>query len=214
MTTAARPPRSALRRGAKRAMDVTLAALGAVATAPLQAAIALAIKADSPGPILFRQPRIGRDGHAFTMLKFRTMSVASAIEYNPDGSTRVVANDPRITRVGRLLRGGLDELPQLGNVLAGDMSLVGPRPDFGDPSRLYSESEVAKLTVRPGMTSLAAVLGRNGIPWRRRVAIDLAYIDQWSLGLDLKIIVATLGLAVSRTPFREELSRLAEASSR
>jgi lipopolysaccharide/colanic/teichoic acid biosynthesis glycosyltransferase len=192
----------------KRILDVTLAAAGLAATAPLQAVIAAAIRLDSDGPSLFRQPRIGRHGRPFTMLKFRTMAKAAPVEFNADGSTRVVAGDARVTRVGRILRGGLDELPQLMNVLRGDMSLVGPRPDFGDPNALYSPSERRKLEVRPGMTSLAAVLGRNELPWRQRVAIDLCYLEQWSLLLDLKIVVATLCLPIGVHPF--ELHRVVE----
>lgn len=193
--------RSSLSRGLKRALDVSVAAVGLATTAPLLAAIAAAVRLDSPGPALFRQPRIGRHGRPFTMLKFRTMTTAAPIEFNPDGSTRVTVNDSRVTRVGRYLRGGVDELPQLLNVVRGDMSLVGPRPDFGDPDALFSATERRKLDVRPGMTSLAAVLGRNALPWRQRVAIDLCYLEQWSLALDLKIIAATLCLPLGVRPF-------------
>jgi lipopolysaccharide/colanic/teichoic acid biosynthesis glycosyltransferase len=166
------------------------------------AIVGAAIRIDSPGGALFRQERVGRDGRTFEMIKFRTMQSGAAIQYNPDGSTRVTAADSRVTRIGRYLRGGIDELPQLFNVLRGDMSLVGPRPDLPIHAETYSDAEREKLVVRPGMTSLAAVLGRNDIVWRTRMAIDLRYIQNWSLGVDLRIIAQTLLLPSGWKPFR------------
>jgi lipopolysaccharide/colanic/teichoic acid biosynthesis glycosyltransferase len=185
---------------AKRAIDLAGAAAGLTLGAPLLLGIAAAIRLDSPGGALFRQERVGRDGRVFQVVKFRTMRPAP-VEFNPDGSTRVAPGDARVTRVGRLLRGGLDELPNLINVLRGDMSLVGPRPDMPVHATQYTDEERRKLAVRPGMTSLAAVLGRNEIPWKRRIAIDLRWMDRWSLGLDLKIVAQTLFLPLGVHPF-------------
>jgi lipopolysaccharide/colanic/teichoic acid biosynthesis glycosyltransferase len=178
-------------RFVKRALDVAVAAPALLVAAPALVALGAWIRADSPGAALYWQDRVGQGGRVFRMAKFRTM-VAAPVEFNEDGSTRVAAGDPRVTRVGRLLRGGLDELPQLWNVLRGDMSLVGPRPDMPVHATLYSAAERRKLAVRPGMTSLAAVVGRNQIPWKTRIAIDLGYVERWSLALDAKIIAQTL----------------------
>lgn len=177
----------------KRALDCGLAASGIAITSPLMAAIALAIKLDSPGSVLFVQERIGRDGRTFKLLKFRTMRDAP-IRYNPDGSTRIDPSDDRVTRVGRLLRGALDELPQLFNVLRGDMSVVGPRPEMASQRHMYEPEHLRKLSVRPGITSLAIVHGRNEIPWHQRVAIDVQYVEHWSFCLDLKIMGQTLAM--------------------
>lgn len=181
----------------KRALDLAVASAGLVAAGPLMLAIAAAIKLDSPGTILFVQERLGRGGKPFRLLKFRTMR-AAPIRYNPDGSTRVDADDDRVTRVGRYLRGAFDELPQLVNVLRGDMSLIGPRPDMLQHRALYAPGEERKLEALPGITGLSVVLGRNDIPWKRRIQIDIWYIDNWSLLLDLKILAQTLGMAVGR----------------
>src|SRR6266545_4576431 len=128
----------------KRALDYVLAAGGLAVTAPLMLGIAVAIQLDSKGGVLYVQDRLGRDGRVFRLLKFRTMKPAP-IEYNPDGSTKVVPGDARVTRVGRYLRGALDELPQLINVLRGDMSLIGPRPDMPLHAALYTDEERRKL---------------------------------------------------------------------
>jgi lipopolysaccharide/colanic/teichoic acid biosynthesis glycosyltransferase len=191
----------------KRAIDLLGAIVGLTLGAPLLGVIALAIAAGSRGGVLFRQQRVGRGGRPYRLLKFRTMTTGSPIQFNPDGSTRVDRADARVTRVGRLLRGGLDELPQLLNVLRGDMSLVGPRPDLPVHAEQYTDEERRKLAVRPGMTSLAAVLGRNDVPWKQRIAIDLRYIDRWSLGLDVRILLQTLCLPLGFRPcsFRDVL---------
>jgi lipopolysaccharide/colanic/teichoic acid biosynthesis glycosyltransferase len=154
------------------------------------AAIALAIKLDDRGPVFFRQIRIGRGGKPFRVWKFRTMSV---MEVSPEGPDLLSRSDPRITRVGRLLRNlGLDELPQLLNVLAGNMSLVGPRPTLAYQVDRYDASQRRRLELRPGITSLAVVAGRNALSWNERIELDVWYIDHWSLGLDLKILLRTL----------------------
>ncbi len=185
----------------KRAFDVAVAATGLVVAGPLMLAIAAAIKLDSPGGVLFLQDRVGRDGRVFQIRKFRTMHAGAPVRFNADGSTRVEAVDPRVTRVGKFLRGALDELPQLVNVLRGEMSLVGPRPDMPIHAAAYTDEERKKLAVRPGVTSLAVVLGRNEIPWKRRIAIDLRYIENWSFRLDLQILTQTALMAVGVRPF-------------
>jgi lipopolysaccharide/colanic/teichoic acid biosynthesis glycosyltransferase len=177
----------------KRGIDYAAATAGLVAAGPAMLAIAAAIRMDSPGGALFVQERLGRDGKPFRLLKFRTMH-AAPIQYNADGSTRVEATDARVTRVGRYLRGALDELPQLVNILRGEMSLIGPRPDMVHQRELYGGDEHRKLEVLPGITGLPVVLGRNDIPWKQRIAIDVKYIDRWSLALDLKIIAQTLAM--------------------
>ena len=184
----------------KRALDYGLAGAALVTLSPAMAAIAIAIKLDSPGSVLYAQERLGRNGRTFRMLKFRTMRDAP-IRYNPDGSTRIDSNDDRVTRVGRFLRGALDELPQLINILRGEMSIVGPRPDMASQRRLYEPGEERKLEALPGLTSLAVVHGRNDIPWKQRIAIDLQYIDRWSLALDLKILAQTALMPLGLRPF-------------
>lgn len=179
----------------KRLLDVCAAACGVVLLGPAMLAIAGAIRLDTPGGALFRQERLGKDGKPFRLLKFRTMKSAP-IRYNPDGSTRVEVADDRVTSVGRYLRGGIDELPQLLNILRGHMSFIGPRPDLVQHRALYTPGEERKLEVLPGITSLPVVLGRNELPWKRRIQIDIWYIDHWSLGLDLKILVQTLAMAL------------------
>ncbi len=186
----------------KRAVDVTGAAVGLAVLSPALLLMGAAVRLGSSGGALFRQERVGRGGRTFEMLKLRTMQSGAPVQFNADGSTRVAGRDPRVTRIGRFLRGGLDELPQLVNVLRGEMSLVGPRPDMPVHAATYTEVERGKLVVRPGMTSLAAVLGRNEIVWRTRMAIDLRYVAQWSLGVDLQIIMQTLLLPFGWRPFR------------
>jgi lipopolysaccharide/colanic/teichoic acid biosynthesis glycosyltransferase len=189
----------------KRAIDYGVAVGGLLALGPAMLAIAAIIRLDSPGGALFQHERVGRGGRPFKMVKFRTMYAASPVQFNADGSTRVAANDPRMTRVGGYLRGAIDELPQLLNVLRGEMSLVGPRPDMPIHVTHYTAEERHKLDVLPGVTSLAAVLGRNDVPWKRRIAIDLKYIERWSLTLDARILAQTvlLPLGVRLSDFRD-----------
>lgn len=189
-----------LQRLAKRAFDVALAASGLALGAPAMLVIAAAIELDSDGGVLFVQERLGRHGRPFRLLKFRTMHPAP-IRYNADGSTKVEPGDQRVTRVGRYLRGAIDELPQLVNILRGEMSFVGPRPDMVHHRAMYVGDEERKLEAVPGITSLPVVLGRNDIPWKQRIAIDIRYIDHWSLALDLKIVAQTLLLPLGLRPF-------------
>jgi len=174
----------------KRALDVVVSLLGLMLLAVPFALIALAIKLDSKGPVFFRQERVGKDGKRFKTWKFRTM--VEGAEEQGLGYT-VSQDDPRITRVGRVLRSwGIDELPQLINVLRGEMSLVGPRPTLPYQVEHYDEFQRRRLEVRPGVTSLAVVSGRNALPWAERIKLDVWYIDNFSLGLDLRILLKTL----------------------
>ena len=178
----------------KRLADRVAALILLVLLSPLLAAFALWILIEGGRPAILPQDRAGKDGVPFRMLKFRTM-VQNALELAPqltDDPFGVVENDPRITKPGRFLRRtGLDELPQLWNVLRGQMSLVGPRPDLVEQAAHYSESDRRRLTVEPGITGWSQVNGREEIGWPERIEQDLWYIDHWSLWLDLKILVRT-----------------------
>ncbi len=181
----------------KRALDVAVSILGLLVLAPVFALIALCVCLDSPGGIFFKLPVAGRDGKAFDQWKFRTM-VQNARETAHRFETS--ATDPRITRVGRFLRRwSLDELPQLGNVLRAEMSLVGPRPAFVEIAQQYSTLQARRLAMRPGLTGLAQLQGRNLLPWQERIVLDIAYIEQYSLWLDAKIVVRTIPLLLRGT---------------
>ena len=178
----------------KRLADRVVAALLLVLLSPLLAAIALWIVLDGGRPAILAQERAGKDGRTFRMLKYRTMvqnalELATQLTEDPFG---VVENDPRVTRPGRFLRRtGLDELPQLWNVLHGEMSLVGPRPDLVEQAANYTEHDRRRLAVEPGITGWSQVNGREAIGWPERIEQDIWYIDNWSLGLDLKILLRT-----------------------
>jgi lipopolysaccharide/colanic/teichoic acid biosynthesis glycosyltransferase len=180
----------------KAVADRVLAAVGLVALSPVYAGLSLWILAESGRPVLFRQPRAGKGGRPFSMLKFRTM-VQDAVRVGrelglSDDPFGVVPDDPRITRSGRFLRRtSLDELPQLWNVLRGDMSLVGPRPDLLEQVANYAPSDRRRLAVKPGITGWAQIHGRDEIPWEQRFELDAWYVDNWSVGLDARILLAT-----------------------
>jgi len=177
--------RKRLQLTAKWLIDRACAALTLVLLAPVFAGIAVAIKLDSPGPVFFRQERVGLDGKPFVVWKFRTMLPNSA---RPEAGFHVSAVDPGITRVGHFLRRwSLDELPQLINVLLGEMSLVGPRPTLAYQVQQYSEFQRQRLLMRPGLTGHAQVIGRNALPWSKRIELDVEYVRSWSLLLDLKL---------------------------
>lgn len=185
----------------KRILDVSLALVLLLVLAPLFLVTAIAIRATSPGPILFAQQRIGYNKRRFYMLKFRTMTAdaeerLSELECRNEASGPVfkLADDPRITPLGRLLRRtSIDELPQLINVLKGEMSLVGPRPlPLRDVSGFDENRHRRRFSVRPGMTGLWQVSGRSSLPFERWMELDLQYIDEWSLGLDLRILARTI----------------------
>jgi lipopolysaccharide/colanic/teichoic acid biosynthesis glycosyltransferase len=178
----------------KRIADRIVAALLLILLFPLLAAIAGWILIDGGRPAILAQERAGKDGRTFRMLKYRTMvqnalELASQLTEDPFG---VVENDPRVTRPGRILRRtGLDELPQLWNVLKGEMSLVGPRPDLVEQAANYTDDDRRRLAVEPGITGWSQVNGREAIGWPERIKQDIWYIDHWSLGLDLKILLRT-----------------------
>jgi lipopolysaccharide/colanic/teichoic acid biosynthesis glycosyltransferase len=176
--------------GIKRFCDIAFALLCLVLGAPLLVLFALIIRFESPGPILFRQLRTGRNRHPFWMYKLRTMYHGAPHLRNPDGSAFVGRNDARVTCMGRFLREfSFDELPQFINVLRGDMSLIGPRPETTDYTAELPEWALAKLKFRPGCLSLPLIHGRNELPWHERNQLDLYYVDNYSLWLDLKIFV-------------------------
>ena len=178
-------------RGAiKRVLDLVVSfPMMILAGLPL-AAISLAIKLDDGGPIFFRQERIGKSGKPFRVWKFRTMTQGSSPSNAPD---LLFADDARITRVGKILRDwGIDELPQLINVLIGNMSLVGPRPTLAYQVEHYNTFQRRRLEAKPGITSLAVVSGRNALLWEERIKLDIWYIDHWSLRLDISILFRTL----------------------
>jgi lipopolysaccharide/colanic/teichoic acid biosynthesis glycosyltransferase len=169
----------------KRMIDVLVAGLGIIVTAPLQAVIALIVRLRLGAPVLFRQERPGKDEKLFELVKFRTM-------LDTDPSMGLVSDEQRMTRLGSALRASsLDELPTLWNVLKGDMSLVGPRPLLVQYLGRYDEVESRRHEVRPGVTGLAQVNGRNAISWEQKFAHDVAYVDSRSLFLDLRIVVKT-----------------------
>ncbi len=186
----------------KRTLDVTLASLGLVVLSPVFLGIAVAVKLGSRGPVLFRQVRMGARDRTFTILKFRTMApgaderradVAHLNTHGSNGSMFKAKNDPRVTRVGRFLRRtSLDELPQLWNVLRGEMSLVGPRPLPLDEDCNVDSWGRRRLDLRPGMTGPWQVLGRSDIPFEEMVKLDYLYVTGWSLGYDLKLLVRTI----------------------
>jgi lipopolysaccharide/colanic/teichoic acid biosynthesis glycosyltransferase len=175
-------------------------------TAPILAAVAVAVKLDSRGPMIFRQVRVGRDSEPFSVLKVRTMVVdaedrlAELREQNEaDGPLFKMANDPRVTRVGRLLRvTSLDELPQLWNVLRGDMSLVGPRPALPHETEEWDALLTQRLRVKPGITGMWQVSGRSDTSFEDYTRLDLYYVDNWSLATDLAILAKTIPVVLLR----------------
>ena len=179
-----------------RVFDAVVAATALVVLAPLLAAIAAAIRLESPGPVFFRQARLGRHGHVFRIWKFRTM-VDGAERIGP--GLIVSERDERITRVGRWLRDwSLDELPQLINVLRGEMSLVGPRPAVVAYRDRFDARQRRRLDVPPGITGLAQVSGRNALSWEEKIEYDLAYVERRSLGLNLRILARTFPVLITR----------------
>jgi lipopolysaccharide/colanic/teichoic acid biosynthesis glycosyltransferase len=177
------------RKGLPRAADLAIAAVGLVLVSPLLLAAAIAIRLESPGPVFYRQRRVGRDGQIFEMFKLRTMRQGA----DPIGvGTAVTAGDPRVTRTGRLLRRySLDELPNLINVLRGEMRIVGPRATLPAQVELYTPRQLRRLDLRPGVTGWAQIHGRAGIPWEERIELDVWYVEHRSLWLDLKILAKT-----------------------
>jgi lipopolysaccharide/colanic/teichoic acid biosynthesis glycosyltransferase len=182
----------------KAIADPVLAALALAVLSPLLGGIAAAIAAESGRPVLFVRPRAGKDGVPFRMLKFRTM-VPDAVELGrrlglTEDPYGLVENDPRVTRVGRFLRRtGLDEAPQLVNVLRGEMSLVGPRPDLVEQAANYMPGDRRRLSVKPGLTGWSQIHGREDMTWPERFRYDAWYLEHWSLWLDVRILARTGG---------------------
>ncbi|MGI8803813.1 MAG: sugar transferase [Solirubrobacteraceae bacterium] len=179
----------------RRTVDIVVSAIGLAVLAPVIAAAALAIRLESPGGVLYRQRRIGKDGRPFEVIKLRTMV---------DGAERMGAGlsidsgDARITRVGGVLRRcSIDELPNLLNVLRGDMSLIGPRPTLPHQVEAYDDRQRGRLAVRPGITGWAQVNGRASLPWPERIELDLYYIEHRSLELDLEILRRSVRVLVA-----------------
>ncbi|MZE81226.1 exopolysaccharide biosynthesis polyprenyl glycosylphosphotransferase [Streptomyces sp. SID5475] len=198
------PHRQGAQTALKAALDRTGAALGLLLLAPVYGLLALVIRLDSPGPVLHRQTRTGLDAKPFTMWKFRTMVVDAerrraelAAANEQDGPLFKMRRDPRVTRVGRWLRrSSLDELPQLVNVLRGEMSLVGPRPPLPDEVAQYDEVAMRRLAVKPGLTGLWQISGRSDLSWDESVALDLRYADNWCLRGDLDLLARTFRAVV------------------
>ena len=178
----------------RRACDIVVSSLALALGAPALALAILAIRLDSPGPAIYRQRRTGRAGREFDVFKLRTM-VAGAEHLG--AGLAIDADDPRVTRVGAFLRRtSLDELPNLVNVLRGEMSLIGPRPTLPVQVEQYSERQRGRLSIKPGITGWAQVNGRASLPWADRIELDLYYIEQRSLTLDLRILWRTLTLVL------------------
>jgi lipopolysaccharide/colanic/teichoic acid biosynthesis glycosyltransferase len=178
----------------RRAFDVAVAASMLLLTAPLLTAAAVAIKLTSRGPVLYRQTRAGLHGHRFAVIKLRTM--VQGAEFIGAGMA-VEQGDARITRVGALLRRtSIDELPNLWNVLRGEMSVIGPRPTLPEQIEVYNERQRRRLDVRPGITGWAQVNGRAALPWSERIELDIHYVENRSLRLDARILLRTLRIVL------------------
>ena len=191
-----RSPLAARRsRGLPRWLDVAIAIIALVVSAPVLALAALAIKLDSRGPVLYLARRIGRDGAEFELYKLRTMHTGN----DPVGvGTPVLAGDPRVTRVGEFLRRfSLDELPNLVNVVRGEMAVVGPRPTLAAQVDEYTPHQRRRLEVKPGLTGWAQVNGRAGIPWDERIELDVWYVEHRTAALDLRILAHTARLLIT-----------------
>lgn len=196
--------------GLKRGLDFCAALCALILLTPFLLGLACWVKFDSPGPIFFRQVRLGKGGQPFVMLKFRTMAVAAPqllethLNENPDARLtwtqfQKLMDDPRLTRAGKFLRRlSLDELPQLWNVLCGEMSLVGPRPCLPEQKEFYCEHFVWYAAMRPGMTGLWQVSGRNQLSFLERVWLDVQYVQQWSWCGDVRILLQTPGVVFRR----------------
>ena len=213
-TAAAIPRLAEGRRAFSRLLDIVPASIALIVFLPVMLAVALLIKLGTPGPVLFRQKRLGLNGELFTLVKFRTLYVDArqrfpelyAYKYNDDQMKSLVfksADDPRITPQGRWLRStSLDELPNFWNVLKGDMAMVGPRPDIPEMLPYYRGEMLRRFSVRPGLTGLSHVTGRSNLTVMDSVALDLVYLDRRSLWFDLEILLRTvLAVALHRGAF-------------
>jgi lipopolysaccharide/colanic/teichoic acid biosynthesis glycosyltransferase len=187
-----------------RPLDLAAAAVLLVVTAPLLALAALAIRLESRGPVFYSQRRVGKDGRPFELLKLRTMVPGAE---SMGAGIYVLEGDPRITRVGRLLRRfSLDELPNLVNVVRGDLAIVGPRPTVQEQVDRYTDRQRRRLEVKPGITGWAQINGRTSLPWPERIELDVWYVEHRSLRLDLRILARTARLlATGHGLYSEEL---------
>jgi len=183
----------------KRIIDVFGSLICIIIFSPVFIMAPILIRLDSKGPVFFKQKRVGKDGKYFIAYKFRSMvynaDKISKKDYSAEELLDLIfqeKDDPRITRIGKILRRGFDELPQLFNVLKGDMSLVGPRPEIPEIVKLYKGKQKIRLKVKPGITGLAIINGRGDIPLEETINYDIEYIENWSLWLDLKILIKTL----------------------
>ena len=178
----------------RRAIDIAVSSLALIVSAPVLALAALAIRLESRGPVIYSQRRAGLDGRAFDVIKLRTM--VDGAEHIGAGLA-IDANDPRITRVGAFLRRtSLDELPNLLNVLRGEMSMIGPRPTLPAQVEQYTTRQRGRLQIKPGITGWAQVNGRASLPWDERIELDLYYIDHRSLSLDMRILWRTVAMVL------------------
>jgi lipopolysaccharide/colanic/teichoic acid biosynthesis glycosyltransferase len=178
-----------------RLLDLALSLLGSVLSAPVVAALSLLIRLESPGPAIYAQTRVGKDGREFTIYKLRTM--VRGAEFTGAGLA-IQEGDDRITRLGKILRRySLDELPNLWNVLVGEMAIVGPRPTVPVQVEQYTSRQRGRLSVKPGITGWAQINGRASLPWSERIELDLWYVEHRSVALDVRILARTAALVVS-----------------
>lgn len=183
----------------KRVLEFIIAFIGLILASPILLVVAILVKTKLGSPILFRQQRVGLNGEIFEMVKFRTMKDATDLEGNP------LPDEERLTKFGQLLRKtSLDELPELWNVLKGDMSLVGPRPLLVEYLPLYSKEQMKRHNVRPGITGYAQVNGRNNISWTKKFELDVYYVENFSLWLDIKILFQTVAKVLGQADINQE----------
>ena len=183
----------------KRVLEFIIALIGVILASPILLIVAILVKTKLGSPILFRQQRVGLNGEIIEMVKFRTMKDATDSEGNP------LPDEERLTKFGQLLRKtSLDELPELWNVLKGDMSLVGPRPLLVEYLPLYSEEQMKRHHVRPGITGYAQVNGRNNISWTKKFELDVYYVENFSLWLDVKILFQTVAKVLGQADINQE----------
>lgn len=183
----------------KRIFDFIIALIGIIIASPILVIVAILVRLNLGSPILFRQPRVGLNGEVFEMVKFRTMKDAK------DAKGHLLPDDERLTKFGQFLRqSSLDELPELFNVLKGDMSLVGPRPLLVEYLPLYSNEQMRRHEVRPGITGYAQINGRNNISWAQKFELDVYYVDNYRLSLDFKILAQTVGKVLKQSDISQE----------
>lgn len=197
-------------RFGKRVCDLVVSIVALPFVLIIIAVLAPIIHFEDKGPVFYNAPRVGKDGRDFKMYKLRSMRVNAPDLVMEDGSTYNGADDPRMTKIGAFMRRtSLDEIPQFLNVLKGDMSVVGPRPDLRRETELYEGDEDEKLTVKPGITGYAAVYGRNSLPWHDRLALDVYYVRNVTFALDVKVFFRTFA-----TVFKQEGIYVEEAASK